>query len=173
MHGLDGTHQECLAMKIQINEQRCTGCGGCMEVCPADAIGLVSGVAVVNQGICTQCQACIDACPAGAISAVPDTSMVLQQPTTLSTIAEARPILTKPRPWLASALAFAGREILPRLVDVLVDTVEHRLTRSTTAAIANPASMSSRNFIAQGQGQRRQVCFRGGRNGNQHFRQRR
>lgn len=157
-------------MKIQINEDRCSGCGCCVEVCPSGAISLIDGVAAIDQLICTQCQACIGVCPSGAIAAVPDTSMIVQPPVKLTQAAEARPVSTVSRPWLASALAFAGREILPRLVNVVLDTVEHRLSSTATTSITSPMSTSLRSPLLQGRGQRRQTRFRGGRNGNRRYR---
>lgn len=156
-------------MKIQIKEACCTGCGGCVETCPAGAMSLTHGVATVDHTMCTQCQACIDACPTGAITTISDTSMIFQQPAVISDIPEAKPLLTKPQPWLALVLAFAGREILPRLTDVLIGTLERRLTRPTTTVVG-PASTPSSRLTAQGQGERRQVRYRGGRIGNRHYR---
>jgi NAD-dependent dihydropyrimidine dehydrogenase PreA subunit len=154
-------------MKIRINEAQCTGCGACVAVCTADAISLIDGVATIEQRSCTQCQACTDACPSGAITAVPDTSMVAQPPVPLAPKAEARPISVVSQPWLASVLALAGQEILPRLIDVLLDTVERRLMGSPTP-VTSPTLMPSRSFTARGRGRRRQARFRGGRNGNRH-----
>ena len=149
-------------MKIQINEARCSGCGGCVETCPEGALSLSNSVAKIDHTLCSQCQACIDVCPADAITAMPDASMVIQQPTAISNISEARPIVTRPQPWLASALVFAGQTILPRLADVLIGALEHRLTQPTTAV--RMASTSSHRLTAQGRGMQRQVRYRGGRN---------
>jgi NAD-dependent dihydropyrimidine dehydrogenase PreA subunit len=152
-------------MKIQIEEERCTGCARCADICPVGAMSLTHGVATVDQTICTQCQACIDACPTGAITTISDTSMILQQPTVLSDNSEIRPLLTTSRPWLTSALDFAGREILPRLADVLIGALERNLTRSTTTRVG-PASTPSSRLTARGGGERRQVRYRGGRIGS-------
>jgi NAD-dependent dihydropyrimidine dehydrogenase PreA subunit len=154
-------------MKIQIEEERCTGCARCADICPVGAMSLTHGVATVDQTICTQCQACIDACPTGAITTISDTSMILQQPTVISDIPEARPLLTTSQPWLSSALDFAGREILPRLIDALIGALERRLTHTTTTGVG-PASTSSSRLTAWGGGERRQVRYRGGRIGNRH-----
>ncbi|MBN1428531.1 MAG: 4Fe-4S binding protein [Anaerolineae bacterium] len=149
-------------MNIQIDETRCTGCGGCVEACPTGAISLTNGVAMVDQTLCAQCRACIDVCPVGAIAAVPDTSMVVQPPVAVANIPEAKPVSISPKPWLVSALAFAGREIVPRLADVLIVALENRLTRPKT--VSGMASMPSNHFTGQGRGQRRQARYRGGRN---------
>lgn len=52
----------------EIDAARCTGCGDCVAVCPADALALVNGKAVLAEP--ARCQydgACEPVCPAGAI----------------------------------------------------------------------------------------------------------
>ncbi|MFP4036396.1 MAG: FAD-dependent oxidoreductase, partial [Desulfobacteraceae bacterium] len=46
----------------------CSGCGGCIEVCPYGAITLdqAQGIAVVNPALCKGCGACAAACPSEA-----------------------------------------------------------------------------------------------------------
>ena len=50
-----------------IDQDACTGCGACVEVCPFAALSLVEGLAVVNDN-CTACGACVPECPVGALS---------------------------------------------------------------------------------------------------------
>ncbi|MFC1461284.1 FAD-dependent oxidoreductase [Verrucomicrobiota bacterium] len=52
-----------------IREERCSGCGACVEVCAYSAIELDSdkGVAVVNEALCKGCGACAATCRAAAI----------------------------------------------------------------------------------------------------------
>jgi NAD-dependent dihydropyrimidine dehydrogenase PreA subunit len=157
-------------MKIRINEAQCTGCGSCEETCPTGAMSLTLGVATIDYALCTGCQACIDACPTGAITAIADT-VILHQPADISDISEARPLLTKPQPWLASVLAFAGREILPRLADALIGALERKLTRPTTTVVS-PASTSPSGFTARGRSKRRQNRHRGGCIGSGHYKNR-
>ena len=51
-----------------IDKTVCTGCGQCVDVCPADAITIQDAKAVINQSLCRQCGICADQCPAQAIS---------------------------------------------------------------------------------------------------------
>jgi Fe-S-cluster-containing hydrogenase component 2 len=51
-----------------INKELCTGCGQCVDACPADAITLQDAKAVINQSLCRQCGICADQCPVQAIS---------------------------------------------------------------------------------------------------------
>ncbi|MBN2429524.1 MAG: 4Fe-4S binding protein [Deltaproteobacteria bacterium] len=55
-------------MEIHIDKEICTGCGVCVEACPADAIHMEEGLAVVSHEICDLDGICIPACPVEAIS---------------------------------------------------------------------------------------------------------
>lgn len=50
-----------------VNEERCRGCGKCVEICEFNAIELVDGVAKVNEALCKGCGTCASVCPTGAI----------------------------------------------------------------------------------------------------------
>lgn len=52
---------------IEIDPEKCTGCGECVEECPAGAITL-NDVAVVNEALCKGCGACGGVCPTEAIN---------------------------------------------------------------------------------------------------------
>nr|WP_321353045.1 EFR1 family ferrodoxin [uncultured Methanoregula sp.] len=56
---------------------RCTSCGTCVAVCPADNIGLVEGKPVWKHR-CELCCGCIHACPVQAIQAGPGTEKRLR-----------------------------------------------------------------------------------------------
>jgi len=116
---------------MQIIAEKCTGCGVCVEICPNGALQLVDGLAILEQAACTQCQACMDACPEGAITAV-DMPIIVAEPFPVQPAHDLQPVMTQPvpidtKPWLLSALAFAGREILPRLADTLISALDRRL----------------------------------------------
>ncbi len=52
-----------------ILEERCTGCGDCVEVCPAEALELRNGRAVLARPEdCCYCADCETICPEGAIA---------------------------------------------------------------------------------------------------------
>ena len=56
---------------ITIDEERCTGCGICVDACHEGAIGLVDGVAkLLREDHCDGLGDCLPACPADAISFV-------------------------------------------------------------------------------------------------------
>ena len=54
-------------MAAVVDAEKCTGCEGCVEECPVDAISMEDGTAVVSDD-CVDCGACVDACPVEAIS---------------------------------------------------------------------------------------------------------
>jgi len=54
-------------MGIEIDLDRCTGCGSCVTACPFGVIEIVDDKARIGEG-CTLCRACIDLCTYDAIS---------------------------------------------------------------------------------------------------------
>lgn len=56
---------------IEINEEKCNGCGLCAKACHEDAIGMVNGKAkLLRDDYCDGLGNCLPACPTGAISFV-------------------------------------------------------------------------------------------------------
>ena len=54
---------------LQLDENKCTGCGMCLEVCPHDVFKMNSSHAVIqNRDACMECGACSRNCPVDAIS---------------------------------------------------------------------------------------------------------
>ncbi len=56
-------------MQYRVTENKCTGCGACMDVCPAEAIRMTDGHATITME-CIDCGACPRVCPEGAIKQV-------------------------------------------------------------------------------------------------------
>ena len=56
---------------IQIDEEKCNGCGACASACHEGAIGMVDGKAkLLRDDYCDGLGDCLPACPTGAISFV-------------------------------------------------------------------------------------------------------
>ena len=53
-------------MQFQITENKCSGCGTCLDICPTEAIKMQDGHAVITID-CIDCGACPRVCPEGAI----------------------------------------------------------------------------------------------------------
>ena len=161
-------------MIIHVSQELCTGCGVCMDACSTGAIQLVDRRAEIDSLLCIQCQACADACPNGAITAI----LIPAQVAILEAIPEAeshlipvqqsekQPALAasvrRLAPLAATALAYLGQEVAPRLADALINSLEHRLARPA-AVPTTPLPELSRRRAAQGRGVRRQIRYRRGR----------
>lgn len=54
---------------LKLDEERCTGCGMCLEVCPHEVFKMNTGhVEIRNRDACMECGACSRNCPFEAIS---------------------------------------------------------------------------------------------------------
>jgi electron transfer flavoprotein alpha subunit len=54
-------------MAVQIDIEKCTGCGNCVEICPVKAIKISDNKAQVSED-CIECGVCINSCPVQAIT---------------------------------------------------------------------------------------------------------
>jgi NAD-dependent dihydropyrimidine dehydrogenase PreA subunit len=157
---------------ISIDGEQCTGCGACVEVCPTGALYLVEGKAAVDGALCRECEVCLAACPTGAIALATHEGPAVEpirvptrrpEPEVIRVKAQTAPVPLRARvlPMMGAALAWAGREILPRLADSLLDTLDRR----TAAAQATGEALGRETVApgAKGGGQqRRQRRRRGG-----------
>ena len=55
-------------MAAQVDKEKCTGCSLCFDVCPVEAIEILSNEAKIDEDKCVDCGACVDECPNEAIS---------------------------------------------------------------------------------------------------------
>ena len=50
-----------------IKQNKCVGCGICVDVCSVEVIFMDNGKAVINQNKCIKCGKCLDVCSKRAI----------------------------------------------------------------------------------------------------------
>jgi len=54
---------------IKIEKAQCTGCGGCVNLCPDAAMSLTSkDIVVIDEKLCSECQICVKTCPVRVLS---------------------------------------------------------------------------------------------------------
>lgn len=54
--------------KALVDKKKCLACGGCISLCPQDAISWIGNKAFVTKEKCISCKICFKTCPVGAIS---------------------------------------------------------------------------------------------------------
>lgn len=58
-----------MAYTLEVDQEKCVGCGECVEVCPVDVYELQNEKSVVvNEDECLGCESCLEVCEEGAIT---------------------------------------------------------------------------------------------------------
>jgi NAD-dependent dihydropyrimidine dehydrogenase PreA subunit len=58
----------CNVATLTLSEEKCTGCGTCVEVCPHGVFTTEEGKArILDRDNCMECGACMTNCPFGAL----------------------------------------------------------------------------------------------------------
>jgi hypothetical protein len=125
-----------------------------MGVCPTGALYLVDGKAALELSLCRECEACIPACPTQAIIICEQQPEYAAEPVhTLARRTEPAVIQVEsapmPVPWRArvlpavgAALAWAGREIVPRLADRFLDSLGRQVGGEKAPVTGGRAALS-------------------------------
>jgi NAD-dependent dihydropyrimidine dehydrogenase PreA subunit len=139
---------------IFIDEDKCTGCGDCLEVCPEEgAVVLQEEKAIINRELCTNCAACMPACSEGAIYEVEAAPMVPEQAQPAQVTKQ--PTLSRARPAMVSTLAAAA----PLAVNAVVGLARRWLEGRSVARRTGDQAGSGRGGqtgSGRGGGRRRQ-----------------
>ncbi|MDY6861869.1 MAG: 4Fe-4S binding protein [Thermodesulfobacteriota bacterium] len=55
--------------KITLDEEKCVGCGECVDICPSEVYALEDEKSkIINADECVGCESCIEVCPEDAIT---------------------------------------------------------------------------------------------------------
>lgn len=58
-----------MAYKPEVDEDKCVGCGECVDICPVGVLELQDEKAVsLNAEECIGCESCVEVCEQGAIT---------------------------------------------------------------------------------------------------------
>jgi Fe-S-cluster-containing hydrogenase component 2 len=120
---------------LYVDENRCSGCGVCVNVCPRAAIAIEDGKASISQALCNHCEACAAACPERAILSVTETALVPEAypPRAVRPQEASHPrwVVARAAPALGAALLFMGREVMPRVTDYVLDALDRRMRQDS------------------------------------------
>lgn len=62
-----------MGYKVTVDEEKCIGCGSCVDICPSEVYELQNEKAVVvNVEECVGCESCVESCEQGAITVEED-----------------------------------------------------------------------------------------------------
>lgn len=124
---------------VWLDEARCTGCGACIDVCPAGALMLAEGRAYLHDALCRACEACIPACPTGAlqpvleIEAVPVAPHAPEYAPPSFTAAPSTP--ASPHASLLATVVAAGTQLAIQAAPVVLNVLGQWLTRRQPLAL--------------------------------------
>jgi len=122
--------RELVVAPIRVDQERCKGCGACVDACPTRAIYLVEDRAVIDGALCRACEACLAACPQGALSLQApvavgssvrrtDQARVVSAPASVPTV-RSRPVwVERVLPVLGAVVSLAAQEVIPRIASLL------------------------------------------------------
>lgn len=103
---------------IQIDEEKCTGCGECMPDCPEGALRLIEGKArLVSDLFCDGLGACMGTCPEGAITVIEREADAYDERAVMNNIVKMGPAVIKAH--LEHLLGHRERDLYTQAIDYL------------------------------------------------------
>ena len=58
-----------MSYNVNVNQEKCVGCGQCADVCPAEVYEIKDGKSEpVNSDECLGCESCVEVCESDAIT---------------------------------------------------------------------------------------------------------
>ena len=107
-------HLRDVAIPIpQVDDQRCSLCGKCAEVCQFHAIVLVGGKTLVFPQLCHGCGSCSLVCPENAVAEIPDVIGVLESGPARNGISFARGVLNVGEPMAVPIIRQLKKQAAP------------------------------------------------------------
>ena len=150
---------------VFINTEECNGCGVCIDICPTEAITLQNGKAFIDTNLCDGCEVCMDTCLQGAIvhsAIVPlqekTTPVPIEIPTVVISNQDQESSITIQNavyPVIGSMLLWTGRELVPRMANLVLDYLERRIQPTETGLSNNSNRQRGRRFASPAGGRRR------------------
>jgi NAD-dependent dihydropyrimidine dehydrogenase PreA subunit len=103
---------------INIDEEKCTGCGQCIPDCPEGALQLIDGKArLVSDLFCDGLGACLGTCPEGAISVIERDAEPYNEKTVMENIArQGEPVI---RAHLEHLISHGERDLYNQAIEYL------------------------------------------------------
>jgi MinD superfamily P-loop ATPase len=113
-------HQEVSNLIPQVNEEKCTGCGQCAEVCQYHAIAVLGNKTLVFPQLCHGCGSCMWICPEKAISEIQDELGILERGLTPTGIDFARGVLNIGEPMAVPIIRQLKHWAVPKFSQVVI-----------------------------------------------------
>jgi MinD superfamily P-loop ATPase len=122
----------------EIDQNKCSACSCCMDICEVGAIYLLDNKAQIEKNVCSECGACVYVCPNDAISVK---HIRERQYPIVADSSPRQSIITA----LKSGIVAVGSSLLPLMITKVGDLLSAKLEN-----VNRPASQPKQNIINSG-----------------------